>query len=576
MRRYSPLSALRSLVRRPSLWLFVLMLAAYSLTFSGDFSISDGEVVFQTIVALADHGSLTLECHPGLPQIVRGIAGQCFSKYGLGMPLLALLPFQFGRWVTPLVAGPGTEPIAIGHFAVSFLNLLVTAAGVVVFYWYARDLYRSRWLGLSLALVYGLATSAWPYSKVFFSEPLIAFLLLVTAYALYRCAPISRRQLGWPALAGLALGYAVLTKVATVTLLPVFGLYLLWSLFGRPWPRDEAAASGLSSQATQPSSHAGRFIRIGPRIAARQALRRPTRRVDPEAAFRFPVPLRDRARLTSPARSRPETAQSVPFPLSASVGLQRVLVGRLLLAVTAFALPIGLCGVLLLWHNLVRFGSLLESGYSDEGFTTPLYVGLYGMLFSSGKSVFLFSPPVLLGVAGIFWLWRRHRADTLLIAGLVLATLLYYSAWWAWYGGWSWGPRFLVPVLPFLILPIGALLSERVWARWALVPLVVAGIGVQLLGALVDFNPYIVEIIGGDPANEPKIWFYPWFSPLIGHLRYLVKGQHLLVNAFDLTRLGFRSFLALLFPLVIVGALVSSVVALALLHRPRRRTGGTT
>jgi hypothetical protein len=156
-------------------------------------------------------------------------------------------------------------------------------------------------------------------------------------------------------------------------------------------------------------------------------------------------------------------------------------------------------------------------------------------------------------------------------------TLVYYASWWAWYGGWSWGPRFLVPTLPFLVLPLGALLLERRWARWTVVLLAVAGIGVQVLGVLIDFNPYIIEIVADDPANEAKYIFYPWLSPLIGHLRYLVKGHHLAVATFDMTRHGFTPQAALVFPILVLGTLGASVAALVMLFRPpvrRLRRGG--
>jgi hypothetical protein len=167
------------------------------------------------------------------------------------------------------------------------------------------------------------------------------------------------------------------------------------------------------------------------------------------------------------------------------------------------------CAALVLWHNAVRFGSPLDTGYSDEGFTTPLYVGLYGLLFSPGKSIFLYAPVTLLSVPGLVHLWRRHWAEAGLAGGVAMVTLVYYAVWWAWYGGWSWGPRFLVPALPFLVLPLGALLLDRVWARWALAPLALAGVVVQVLGALVDFNPYIVEISGGHQSEEYRNSFCP-------------------------------------------------------------------
>ena len=225
----------------------------------------------------------------------------------------------------------------------------------------------------------------------------------------------------------------------------------------------------------------------------------------------------------------------------------------------------------MLWHNWVRFGSPLDSGYADEGFTTPLYVGLYGLLFSSGKSIFLYSPIALLSAAGLAWLWRSRPAEALLAAAVALVTLVYYAAWWAWYGGWAWGPRFLVPTLPFLVLPIGALLLARGWARWAALALTVVGVGVQALGVLVDFNPYIVAITGGDPAVEPQYLFLPWLSPIVGHLRYLLAGEHIAMNAFDLTRLGFRPAVARLYPIVMLALLAGSTVALAAIFLPRRR-----
>jgi len=94
---------------------------------------------------------------------------------------------------------------------------------------------------------------------------------------------------------------------------------------------------------------------------------------------------------------------------------------------------------------------------------------------------------------------------------------------------------------------------------------------VQALGVLIDFNAYIDEITGGDPANEYRYLFLPWLSPLIGHLRYLVKGQHLAVAAFDMTRLGLRPVLAMLYPVAAVGLLAAALVALAVIFRPPAR-----
>ena len=87
----------------------------------------------------------------------------------------------------------------------------------------------------------------------------------------------------------------------------------------------------------------------------------------------------------------------------------------------------------------MRGGHWFASGYPGETFSTPLLVGLYGILLSAGKSVFLFSPPLLLGVLG----WRRfaktHTADAYLFAGVFVVELFFFAMWWDWSGDDAWG-----------------------------------------------------------------------------------------------------------------------------------------
>ncbi len=96
---------------------------------------------------------------------------------------------------------------------------------------------------------------------------------------------------------------------------------------------------------------------------------------------------------------------------------------------------------------LARTGGSDGAHYANEQFSTPLLVGLYGLLLSAGKSALLFSPPLILGLVG----WRRFastpegRQDALLFASLATSQLLLYACWWDWSGDDAWGPRFMVP-----------------------------------------------------------------------------------------------------------------------------------
>jgi MFS family permease len=71
------------------------------------------------------------------------------------------------------------------------------------------------------------------------------------------------------------------------------------------------------------------------------------------------------------------------------------------------------------------------------------------------------------------------------------AWLLLISRYYQWFGGGSWGPRFLVPLLPLWILPAAEIFSRwrlgRAW-RLAIVVLVAASLLVSVAPMLVPFS----------------------------------------------------------------------------------------
>lgn len=183
----------------------------------------------------------------------------------------------------------------------------------------------------------------------------------------------------------------------------------------------------------------------------------------------------------------------------------------------------------LLWHNWLRFDDLLQSGYGGEGFPTPLWKGVPGLLISPGKGVLVYAPPLILCLL----LWPRfRRVYPALGAALALAwiiALVFFGAWWAWYGGWSWGPRFLVPLVPLSCLPLGMLPARPAWRRAAAL-LIALGIAINVLGVLTDFVPYYSEVFAGDARDEDaarydRIHFQPDESPLIEAARRLAAGK---------------------------------------------------
>lgn len=134
-----------------------------------------------------------------------------------------------------------------------------------------------------------------------------------------------------------------------------------------------------------------------------------------------------------------------------------------------FVVPILVTGVLLVAYNLIRFGSPLDTGYhfeSGEGFTTPIWQGLWGLLFSPYRSVFLHTPLFIASVLAFVPFFRRNRSEAIAIASLSASLILLYSAWWMWWGGFAWGPRFLVPLTPFWVLLLAPVVQGLAMGSW--------------------------------------------------------------------------------------------------------------
>ena len=233
--------------------------------------------------------------------------------------------------------------------------------------------------------------------------------------------------------------------------------------------------------------------------------------------------------------------------------------------------PLVVAGGFVLAFNYYRFGSALDLGYGDEpatGFTTPLLTGAALLLASSGKGLLWFCPAVAAGLWGWRAFARAHPAHAALAALLLVSQLAFFGRWWAWHGDWSWGPRYLVAMVPFLMwgwLPLwqhvlrlfqatestafeagkAHVSGASAHAANSMIPvvnrklrsylavLVVAagvatGVGVNALGILVDFGTYY-SVVGhqlGQGVDVADARTEPAFSPLAGHWWLLRAALH--------------------------------------------------
>ena len=166
---------------------------------------------------------------------------------------------------------------------------------------------------------------------------------------------------------------------------------------------------------------------------------------------------------------------------------------RMLRRCAVFGAPVAIAVGVWMWHNAARFGHPFDTGLLRDPnvrFDTPLWIGLHGLLASPGRGLFLYAPITAVGTLALKRLAVRDRSTALLFGGQVVTLLVLIARLHQWDGGESYGPRYLVPVLPYLTIPVAALFPVRrasVW-RWMLPGTLALSVLVQLPGVLVDYS----------------------------------------------------------------------------------------
>lgn len=209
----------------------------------------------------------------------------------------------------------------------------------------------------------------------------------------------------------------------------------------------------------------------------------------------------------------------------------------------AAGIAVSLAGpALLVAHNFVRFGGILATGHETGPGAWSLAqipLGLAGNLVAPGKGLAWFAPAVLAAAAGLPFLYRRRRAAVLLAAGVVLPVVLVGAAWHSWMGGYSWGPRRFVPVLPVIFIAIAeeiAIARRKRAAAAAVIALALVGAAVNAAGIGAHFAAVLVAAEPTGPARfdhplVPKRDFHaetlwsPRFSPIVDHARLVAAGE---------------------------------------------------
>ena len=107
--------------------------------------------------------------------------------------------------------------------------------------------------------------------------------------------------------------------------------------------------------------------------------------------------------------------------------------------------------------NYVRFGSFTSFGY---GYYSSLathngWRGLIGLFISPGAGLIFYFPIAIMVLLAFKYIYRKNKAlfflsiYVIIINWLDIGTLSFGFEPYSWSGAIAWGPRYLIPVLPF-------------------------------------------------------------------------------------------------------------------------------
>ena len=192
-----------------------------------------------------------------------------------------------------------------------------------------------------------------------------------------------------------------------------------------------------------------------------------------------------------------------------------------------FALALTCFAVSIAWYDWARYGNPLATGYrADEKFDNPIGLGLYGLLFSPGKGLFVYIPFLATLAFSAPMFYRRARREAIVSVFLFTFCALLFSAWYYWWGGTNWGPRFLVPTIPFLVLlsapaiELSAAKTNKLFTTVFAV-LCALSVAIQLLGITIPSLAYRLRMMRVSANPDMDAIFLSPFSPLVGYFNSL-------------------------------------------------------
>lgn len=173
-------------------------------------------------------------------------------------------------------------------------------------------------------------------------------------------------------------------------------------------------------------------------------------------------------------------------------------------------------------------GAVAETGRSGHDVLGLNDAGIFGItlprpgdalsLLFSGRGLLTLAPVLVVAVAGVVAMHRAgRRAEARTVGAVALAYFAYNAGYWLPMGGGSPGPRFLIPILPFLALGLGL-----AWRRWPAVTLALTAISATTMIAATMTYPMIGTQDPGEWVRRLVDW--GWYQHSVLDLAGVAHG----------------------------------------------------
>jgi 4-amino-4-deoxy-L-arabinose transferase-like glycosyltransferase len=132
------------------------------------------------------------------------------------------------------------------------------------------------------------------------------------------------------------------------------------------------------------------------------------------------------------------------------------------------------------------------------------------LLFYPYRGLFIYSPILLLSFIGIILMLKKYKAESILILFILFSFLYIISMSSSWWGGYCFGPRYLLPVIPFLTIPLAFVFNKF---GYKILPILLISIFIVSLGlqpAEEDiYNWYAMAVENESAINSFQIMLDP-------------------------------------------------------------------